>query len=198
MPKDKLKSPRATRPRRASLPGVAIVVSRYNSTITERLLQGAVRAYQAAGGKAQHLYIAEAAGSFELLPIAAAAAECGAFAGVLALGCIIRGETRHDRYLALAVTSGLADISLRSGVPVGLGVLTVDSGRQARARAGGKLGNKGQQAMEAMLAAIAEVGILRDSAALELAITSGAGVRRLMHPSLTSPDKLARGRKGQR
>ena len=90
-----------------------------------------------------------------------AAADSGRFAGVVALGCIIKGETRHDEYLAHAVTQGLANISLVTGVPVGLGVLTVNNAHQARDRAGGRMGNKGAECMEALLNSIVQIGKLK-------------------------------------
>jgi len=108
-----------------------------------------------------------AAGSFELLALARQAAANTAFQGVLALGCIIRGETRHDEFLGHAVTTGLARIAVDTGVPIGLGVLTVENEQQAMVRAGlarasarGKIKpahtNKGQEAMHALIASIHE------------------------------------------
>jgi 6,7-dimethyl-8-ribityllumazine synthase len=182
---------------------VAIVVSRYNATVTERLLQGAVLAYKQAGGQVRDLYIADAPGAFELVPICAAAAESGAFGGIVALGCIIKGQTRHDEFLAHAVTTRLADISVFTGLPVALGVLTVNSGKQALDRAGGPQGNKGKDAMEALLLTIAQVAVLRDTRQLAAAMQAGAGVRRLMgSPAPASHDKLvvrrAAGRSGRK
>lgn len=178
--------------RPARLPRLAIIVSRYNATVTDRLLQGAVLAYQRAGGRVQDLYIAEAPGSFELVPLSAAAATCGEFAGVLALGCIIKGETRHDEFLGHAVTQGLANISIMTGIPVGLGVLTVNTPRQAEERAGirGNLGNKGAEAMEALIATVGELLVLRDPAALRRVIAQDTG-HKLMQSMPVRPDKLA-------
>src|SRR5204863_331842 len=116
-----------------------------------------------------------------------AAATSGRFAGVVALGCIIKGQTSHDVHLAQAVTSGLMDIVLRTGVPVGLGVLTVDTPAQARARAGGQKGNKGAEAMAAVLDAIAEINAVRARAPSPqaLAVRSERWAR-------VAPDKAAR------
>ena len=83
--------------------------------------------------------------------IAHAAAAQGRFDGVLAIGCIIKGETRHDEYIAHAVANGLVNASLRTGIPIAFGVLTVDTIIQAEERAGGRHGNKGGQSMEALL-----------------------------------------------
>ena len=131
-------------------PPVAIVASRYNATITDALVEGARRAYLARGGEATRLVVVPAAGAFEVPGLCAAAAREG-FAVVVAIGCVVRGETSHDRHLASAVTGALADLATGSGVAVGLGVLTVDTIEQARERSGGRLGNKGEEAMLAAL-----------------------------------------------
>lgn len=136
-------------------PAVAVVVSRYNRSITKALLDGALGAFEAAGGKRTSVAVYHAPGSFELPALALAAAESGRYKAVVALGCLIRGQTRHDRYIAGAVAQGLTEVSLKTGVPVTFGVLTVDTPRQARARSGGKKGNKGADAMSAALDAAA-------------------------------------------
>lgn len=141
-------------------PRVAIIVSRFNASITEALLAGARTEYAFRFGEgAADVY--RAAGAFELPALSLAAAESGRYQGVVALGCLIRGETRHDRYIAEAVAHGLTHVSLKTGVPVAFGVLTVDSGKQARARSGGDKGNKGADAMSAVLDAIAEIAAIR-------------------------------------
>lgn len=130
---------------------VAIVVSRYNESITNALLEGARSTYLGAGGSADRLGVIEAPGAFELPVLANAAARSGLYRGVVALGCVIRGETRHDEYIAGAIAHAMADISVRTGVPVAFGVLTTENVEQARARAGGDKGNKGAEAMVALL-----------------------------------------------
>ena len=183
-------SGRAGAPRRC--PPLAIVVSRYNASITDRHLSGAVRAYQLAGGNAPDLYIIEAPGAFELVALSSAAAESHKFRGVLAIGCIIKGETRHDEVLGHDVTQGLANISLITGVPVGLAVLTVNTAKQAAARAGGSLGNKGAQAMDALLQTAAEIDVLEDDDALQARWQSPANLVRMMHHEpFARPDKAA-------
>jgi 6,7-dimethyl-8-ribityllumazine synthase len=134
---------------------VAVVVSRYNATITDKLLAGALDAYGAAGGDAGGAAVVEAPGAFELVALAMSAASSRAVRGVVILGCIIKGETRHDEYLAHAVAHGAVGVTLRTGVPVSFGVLTTESVEQAEARAGGVHGNKGAEAMEALLQTIA-------------------------------------------
>lgn len=148
-------------PKAGPVPPVAVVVSRYNASITDRLRQGALEQYALRAGGRATATVLDAPGSFEIPAIVLAAARSGRFAGVVALGCIIKGETSHDVYLAEAVTRGLMEVVLRTGVPVGLGVLTVDTVAQARARAGGQQGNKGAEAMAAVLDTIAEIGAVR-------------------------------------
>lgn len=170
-------------------PPVAIIVSRYNQTVTYRLRDGAVRAYVEAGGVESNLAIIEAPGSFEIPMLVDEAAHTETFGGVVALGCIVRGDTDHDKYLADAVTKALLDIALDAGVPVGLGVLTVNTVEQAVERSGGPdgtaLGNKGYEAMQAVL------GTLGGLDALAAIGESGkAGGVRFTLP-MPSPDKAS-------
>lgn len=127
------------------------MVSRYNASTTDRLLEGALSEFARRGGAPDDVTIYEAPGAFEVPAIAASAARSGRFAAVVALACIIRGRTRHDRYLAQAVTDALMSVAVHTGVAVGLGVLTVETPKQARERAGGSKGNKGADAMAAAL-----------------------------------------------
>lgn len=162
----------------AALPPIAIIVSRYNATITDRLLEGARAEYTRRGGDASTLEVVYAPGAYELPTLANAAARSGRFAGVCTLGCIIRGETSHDVYIAQAVAEGLVNLTLLTGVPVAFGVLTVNNNAQAKARAGGKLGNKGEEAMGALLETVAAVDAIE-----------GASVASAAR-SLARPDKL--------
>lgn len=133
---------------------IAIVVSRYNRSVTDRLLAGAIEEFERRGGRRADLEIIDAPGAFELPALAGLAAAQGKFDGILALGCIIRGETEHDRYIAEAVAAGLTQVALANGVPVGFGVLTVNNADQAMARTGGDHGNKGTESMGAVMDAI--------------------------------------------
>jgi 6,7-dimethyl-8-ribityllumazine synthase len=142
-------------------PPLAIIVSRYNASITDALVQGAQEEYLHRGGQASALAVFDAPGTYELPTLAQAAAETGRYRGIVALGCVIRGETRHDRYISQAVANGLMQVSLQSGIPVAFGVLTVESAKQARARAGGEKGNKGREAMAAVLDTVAAVEAIR-------------------------------------
>lgn len=137
--------------KRKNLPAIAIAVSRYNASVTEPLLQGAIGVYTRAGGDERNLIILDAPGAFELPVLVAGALRQKKVAAAVALGCIVKGETRHDRVLGNAVTQSLCELSVRTVKPVGLGVLTVENADQAHARAGGDKGNKGAEAMEAVL-----------------------------------------------
>lgn len=141
-------------------PPVCIIVSRYNGSITGAMLAGAEAEYARRGGDPANLGVIEAPGTFELPVLAATAAEAELYEGVVAIGCVIRGETDHDRYISTAVATELARIATDSTIPVAFGVLTCNTIDQAVARAGGPEGstghgNKGAEAMAAVLDTIA-------------------------------------------
>ncbi len=159
------KAPPSPTPYRATDRRIALVVSRYNSDVTDRLLEGARDAFISAGGRPDRLVVLDAPGSWELPILARAAAHSRRFDAVVALGCIIRGETAHDQHLARAVCDGLMRVSIDSAVPVTLGVLTVESEKQALARAGGAEGNKGAEALHAALAVLHATDTLSHSSA---------------------------------
>ncbi len=133
------------------LPRVAVVVSRYNASITDKLEAGAIAAWEDVGGQRGDVVVVPAAGSWEIVPLTMAACDRDDIDGVVTLGCIIKGETTHDRILADAVAKGLIDVMMTTGKPVSLGVLTVENVAQAQARAGGDQGNKGAEAMLALV-----------------------------------------------
>lgn len=147
------------------------------------MLEGAIGAYTARGGDEEQLAILEASGSYELTAIAAAAAGSEMYESVVCLGCIIKGETEHDRHIAAAVAKGLTEITLATGVPVAFGVLTTNTNEQALARAGGDKGNKGTEAMNAALAAADAIAALAQGYA-----DNRPGVR--FTPGLRANDKL--------
>jgi 6,7-dimethyl-8-ribityllumazine synthase len=130
---------------------IGIAVSRYHQDITDALRQGAVEVFTKAGGSADDLLIATAPGSFELMPLCQALANREDVDAVVALGCVIRGETTHDQYICQAVSQGLGQITLDTGKPVAFGLLTCQTKHQARERAGGENGNKGAEAMAAVI-----------------------------------------------
>lgn len=155
-------SPSPSRP-----PPVAIIVSRYNDSITSVLREGAHEAYLERFDAPESLAIIEAPGAFELPAIASAALQSGLYAGVVCLGCVIRGETTHDAHINTAVAEALASLSVATGLPVGFGVLTCLNVDQARARAGGDKGNKGREAMSAVLQALDAIRAIEDAADAE-------------------------------
>jgi len=129
----------------------ALILSRFNSFITERLLEGAKDALLRHGGQEDNLVVVRVPGAFELPLAAKKLAHSGKYDAVIALGAVIRGSTPHFDYVAAEVSKGLAHVGLESGVPVAFGVLTCDSIEQAVERAGTKAGNKGfDAAMTAM------------------------------------------------
>ncbi|MGA1617268.1 MAG: 6,7-dimethyl-8-ribityllumazine synthase [Pirellulales bacterium] len=133
---------------------VAVAVSRYNEGLTGRLLEGAVATLVAAGVAADRIEIAWVPGAFELPLAADRLAGSGRFAAVICLGVVIRGETSHDRHINTAVATGIEAVSRHHGLPVSFGVLTCETVAQADARAGGAVGNKGEEAAHAALAMI--------------------------------------------
>lgn len=136
-----------------------MIVSRYNESITSKLLDGAVQAHRDRYGIDP--VVADAPGAFELSVLAATAATSREFDAVVCLGCVIRGDTDHDRYICESVSRGLTDIAVGTGVPVSFGVLTVDNVKQAKDRAGGKHGNKGAEAMVAAIEAFMSAMCIR-------------------------------------
>jgi len=130
---------------------VAIVAARFNAPIVDQLIDGATRAWLAHGGRAAELAIERAPGAFELPLAALKFAACGEYDAVIALGCVIRGDTPHFEYVAGECARGLMDAGLASGVPVIFGVLTVETQAQAEERAALTRMNKGGESMEAAL-----------------------------------------------
>lgn len=130
---------------------MGIAVSRYHSEITEKLLQGARDFYLAHGGREKDLTVVHTPGAYELTAICRTFAELGPFDAAVALGCVITGETTHDQYICQSVVQGLTSITCATGMPVGFGVLTCQNLEQARQRAGGALGNKGEETMAATI-----------------------------------------------
>lgn len=136
----------------------AIVVSRFNSLVTERLLSGAVDALLRTGCVDENIVVARIPGSWELPVVAAELARSKQYDALICLSAIIRGDTPHFDYIAAEATKGLGQISMETGVPVSFGVLTTNTLEQAIDRAGAKSGNKG---FEAAMAAIETANVLR-------------------------------------
>ncbi len=137
---------------------LAVVVSRFNSTITERLLQGARDTFLRSGGDEEAFTVVRVPGSFEIPMAALRLAQSGNFDAIVCLGCLIRGETPHFDYLSAEVTRGIGEVALRTGLPVVYGVLTTETVEQALNRSGIKSGNKGS---DAVLAAIEMANLFR-------------------------------------
>ena len=131
----------------------AVVASEYNSVIMDRLVEGARRAL-----KDHDLTLIRVPGSFELPLVAKRAAETDNFDAIVALGCVMRGDTPHFEYISEAVSLGLQQVALETGLPVAFGVLTVDTVQQAMDRSG-EAGNKGT---EAALTALEMINVLRE------------------------------------
>ncbi len=121
----------------------AIIVSRFNSFITERLVEGALDGLLRHGAKDEAITLIRVPGAFEIPVAAKRAAENPEYDAVIALGAVIRGSTPHFDYVAAEVSKGLAHVGLDSAKPVAFGVLTTDTIEQAIERAGTKAGNKG-------------------------------------------------------
>jgi 6,7-dimethyl-8-ribityllumazine synthase len=140
---------------------VAILVSRYNELITTKLLDGALACCSEAGVSRESIDVVWLPGAFELPAAAAVAADSRAYQCLIALGAVVRGDTPHFEYVAGETARGLGEVSVRYGLPVGFGVLTVDTLQQAVDRAGGKAGNKGHEAAAAALRAADVLAQLR-------------------------------------
>jgi 6,7-dimethyl-8-ribityllumazine synthase len=129
----------------------AILASRWNPRITDALVEGARRAFVANGVAVEAVDVLRVPGAWELPQAAAKIAPTKRYAGIVALGCVVRGDTRHYEQIADECAHGLMRVALDSGVPIANGVLAVELHEDALARAGGSHGNKGE---EAVLAAI--------------------------------------------
>ena len=122
----------------------AIVVARFNESITSRLLDGALETLTKHGVLSEDIDVAWVPGAFEIPTAAARLAASGRYLAVLCLGAVIRGETTHDRHINRAVSIALAEIGVRTGVPALFGVLTCNTLEQAVARSGGQAGTRGK------------------------------------------------------
>ena len=125
---------------------VAVVVSRFNDLIGQRLLKGALETLAARGVAENDMEVAWVPGAWEIPVVASKMVKNGRFNGVIALGAVIRGETTHHEHIAAEVSAALRRLSEKSGLPVAFGVLTTETLDQALARAGEKTDNKGAEA----------------------------------------------------
>lgn len=148
--------------RRGAGPRFAVVAARFNERITERLVDGALRAFTEAKVPAGDVELHWVPGSFELPQAASHLATTRRYAGIVCLGVVIRGQTPHFEYVAREAAAGIREVGLASGVPVTLGVITALSEEQAWARAGGAVGNRGQEAADAAIEMAAFVARVRE------------------------------------
>ena len=136
-----------------------LVVSQFNSLITERLQAGAIDALCRHGAREEDIEVVQVPGAFDIPLFAKKLAASGHYHAIVCLGAVIKGETPHFDYISAAMTQGIKEVMLAHGLPVTLGVLTTESIEQALDRAGAKLGNKG---FEAALSAIEMANTLRE------------------------------------
>lgn len=142
---------------------LGVVVSDYHAAITQRLLDGCLRTLLRCGARHNDIIVAHVPGAFELPAGAHLLASSGRFDALICLGCVIKGQTRHDEYINRAVAGGIIQLSLLIKTPVVYGVLTTDNLKQAKERAGGRFGNKGVEAAGAAVRMAALKDALRQS-----------------------------------
>lgn len=128
----------------------AIVAARFNEPITSRLVEGARQALTSAEVPGDAIEVHWVPGSFELPQAAAHLAATGRYAGVVCVGVVIRGETPHFEHVAREAAAGIRQVALATGLPIAFGLITALTEEQAWERAGGKVGNRGQEAAEAV------------------------------------------------
>ena len=136
----------------------AIVASRFHEEITTRLVEGARQALRRHGARDERVTVVWVPGAFEIPQVALRLARRGGIDALVCLGCVIRGETPHFEYVAGEAARGIAEVGRLTGVPATFGVITAETREQALARAGGKVGNRGE---EAALVALELVDLLK-------------------------------------
>jgi 6,7-dimethyl-8-ribityllumazine synthase len=129
----------------------AIVVARYNESVTSRLLEGALEKLRSAGIADDAIDVAWVPGAYEIPLVADRLANSGKYSAVVCLGAVIRGETTHDQHINRAVSLQLMESSILAGIPILFGILTCDTLEQAIHRSGGNVGNKGSECAAAAL-----------------------------------------------
>ena len=137
---------------------IAIVSSRFNEEVTSKLLQGALESLSLCNVRDEDVTVASVPGALELGLTAKALAETGKFDAIVCLGAVVKGETGHYDVVATQGTAALSRVSLDTGIPIGMGVITTNNTEQAMDRAGGKTGNKGS---DAALVAVEMANLIR-------------------------------------
>jgi len=166
----------------------AIVVSEFNSTITDSMLAGALDAFASAGASQEQIEIVRVPGSFEIPVAARKLAATGRYDALVCIGCILRGETPHFEYVATETSRGIQLAQLDTGVPMSFSVLTCDTLEQAMARAGHKSANKGYEA------ALGAVEMARLFRRLSKSSAAAARARRMRRASRKPRARRARRR----
>jgi len=133
---------------------IAVVVSRFNGFLTERLLEGALDALTKLGAEAGDIAVYKVPGAFEIPIVVKKIAQAKKADGIVCLGALVRGDTPHFDFLSAEVIKGIAQTSLEDGLPVSFGILTVDTVEQGIDRAGAKSGNKGWDAAQSLVETI--------------------------------------------
>lgn len=139
---------------------IAIVAARFNAPIVDRLIDGAIRTLVAAGVAADAIVLVRVPGAWELPVVANSLASTVGFDAIIALGCVIRGETAHFEVISNESARGLMQVSLEHSIPLGNGVLACENEQQALDRAGGVHGNKGAEAAQAALETLGVVAAI--------------------------------------
>ncbi|MBI2118234.1 MAG: 6,7-dimethyl-8-ribityllumazine synthase [Elusimicrobia bacterium] len=129
----------------------AIIVSRFNQSITQKLLEGALSAFKKHKIQQKEISVYWVPGAFEIPYLASRLAEKKKFNAIICLGCILKGETAHNEYISQAVANGIMQISISSKIPITFGILTPDNLKQAQERSGKGSSNKGVEAAEAAI-----------------------------------------------
>lgn len=145
------RAPAARRPVGNSSARYAVVAARFNEAISRRLVEGALHAFAAAKVAKDRVEVHWVPGSFELPQAARHLAITGGYAGIVCVGVVIRGQTPHFEHVAREAASGIRDVAMTTGVPTGFGVVTTLDEAQAWARAGGDVGNRGEEAAAAVI-----------------------------------------------
>lgn len=146
----------------ASTLRLAIVSTLWNREVIDRLEKGALACIEAAGGTRAEVRVIRCPGAFELPLLLQTLAETGGYDGLIALGAVIRGETPHFDFVATGATTGIMDVMLQTGVPIGFGLLTVEDLEQAMARAAEGEENKGWEAAASTITMCSIVGSIRN------------------------------------
>ncbi len=130
---------------------VAIVVALFNGTVCQNMLKGALKTLKANGYSSSQIQVFEVSGAFEIPLVAKKVAESKKYAGIIAIGCVIKGDTPHFDYVCKAVTEGCLRVQLDTGCPIAFGVITVNTDAQAKERSSQNKYNKGSEAASALL-----------------------------------------------